>query len=355
MILEKTQLIEITDNLSASDNVKKLEFAADIINKGGTVCFPTETVYGLGANALNAAAVKNIFEAKGRPQDNPLIIHLDCIDNAEKYCFAEQNQYLEKIKPLFPGPITAIMKKRDNIPGIVTAGLPNVGVRVPLDPVAHMFLSLCKVPVAAPSANLSGKPSPTCAQHVINDLNGKVDAIICSGNSSVGLESTIINLVSEPPMLLRPGGITYEKLCSLLGKVSISDAVLSEMKPDDVASAPGMKYKHYAPKSPVFLVIGNLEEFKNFLIEKNFFEKFAVLAFAEDIQNLNLNNIFNIGSYTNPEEVARNIFSCLRATDEICGIEKVYVHITDDKTGLNLAIFNRLLKASSYHIIDLRG
>lgn len=353
MIFEETKLFKISESFPSEEDIAKLKEAADIIKKGGTVCFPTETVYGLGANALDAAAVKDIFTAKGRPQDNPLIIHLDEIDNAEKYCYYSDNEYIDKLKKYLPGPLTTILKKRDNIPEIVTAGLDSVGVRVPQNPIAHEFLRLCEVPVAAPSANISGRPSPTSAQHVIEDLYGKVDAIICAGSSAVGLESTIVTLVKTPPMLLRPGGITYEMLCDALGEVAVSDAVLSEMKPDDKASAPGMKYKHYAPKNPVFLVQGKEDTVLEYLRKKQETEKCAVLAFSEDIQKLIPENVFDIGSRFCAEENARSIFSHLRATDSIENIENVYVHITEDKSGLHLAVFNRLLKASAYHIIDL--
>ncbi len=355
MILEQTQILEITfdgENIDAQ-SMEKLSFAADIIRRGGTVCFPTETVYGLGANALDEKAVSDIFKAKGRPQDNPLIIHLDSIEKADTYCKAAENPYLEKISCFFPGPITAVLEKRDIIPDIVTAKLKSVGVRIPCHPVAKAFLSLCGVPVAAPSANLSGRPSPTSARHVKEDLFGKVDVIISAGHSQVGLESTIISLVKDPPMLLRPGGISYEDLCEHLGEVAVSDAVLSEMKPGDTASAPGMKYKHYAPKTPVFLISGKSDAAIKFLNERGAAENCAVLAFSEELHAISDKNLFDIGAYSNPSEHAHRIFSLLRKTDEIPGLEKVYVRIPDDKSGLNLAVFNRLLKASAYHIIDL--
>ncbi|MBE6623846.1 MAG: threonylcarbamoyl-AMP synthase [Ruminococcaceae bacterium] len=353
MIFKETKIFKISDSFPTKEDIEKLKEAADIIKAGGTVCFPTETVYGLGANALDAEAVKEIFVAKGRPQDNPLIIHLDEIENAEKYCLYKENPYINKLIKFFPGPLTAILKKRDVVPCIVTANLDSVGVRIPENPIAHEFLRLCGVPVAAPSANISGKPSPTCADHVIEDLFGKVDAIIYAGNCDVGLESTIVSLVKDPPILLRPGGITYEMLCDALCEVAVSDAVLSEMKPDDKASAPGMKYKHYAPKTPVFLVMGNDKKVIDFLKDKQTGESCAILAFTEDLKYLESKNVFDIGSKSNPDENAKRIFAHLRATDSICGLLNVYVHISDDKSGLRLAVFNRLLKASAYHIITL--
>lgn len=353
MILEKTEILEITCNGKSDEDIKKLSFAADVIRRGGTVCFPTETVYGLGANALDKAAVEDIFKAKGRPQDNPLIIHLDSLENADKYCKAKENAHLDAISCFFPGPITAVLEKKDNIPDVVTAKLKSVGVRVPVHPVANAFLKLCGVPVAAPSANISGRPSPTDAKHVIEDLFGKVDVIISAGRSEVGLESTIVSLVTTPPTLLRPGGISYEELCEKLGEVAVSNAVLSEMKPGDTASAPGMKYKHYAPKAAVFLVCGNFCDVVSFLSCKQKSENCAIIGFSEDKDQLCEKNFFDLGSINDPSEHAHRVFAHLRATDAIEGLDKVYVHITGDKSGINLAVFNRLLKASAYHIIDL--
>ena len=353
MILEKTQILEITSDGKSEKDKEKLSFAAEIIKKGGTVCFPTETVYGLGANALDENAVSDIFKAKGRPQDNPLIIHLDNLENADKYCVAKDNKHLEKISCFFPGPITAVLEKRENIPDVVTAKLKSVGVRVPCHPVANEFLRLCAVPVAAPSANISGRPSPTEAKHVIEDLYGKVDVIISAGDANVGLESTIVSLVTEKPTLLRPGGISYESLCEKLGEVAVSGAVLSEMKPGDTASAPGMKYKHYAPKTPVHLVLGSDEDVKAFLLQKQAYENCAILGFSQDKEYLSGKNFFDLGAKEDPDRHAHTIFAHLRATDEKQGLSAVYVHITGDKSGINLAVFNRLLKASAYHVIDL--
>lgn len=352
MILEKTEILKISEELVA-DDIKKLSYAADIIRRGGTVCFPTETVYGLGANALDGKAVSDIFAAKGRPQDNPLIIHLDDADKIEQYCHTTDNSYFDKISHLFPAPLTVILDKKDMIPDVVTANLKSVGVRIPQHKIARKFLELCGVPVAAPSANISGKPSPTCAQHVIDDLSGKVDAIICAGNTNVGVESTIISLVTTPPTLLRPGGITYETLCDIFGKVAVSDAVLSEMRPGDTASAPGMKYKHYSPNANVTLVISERHKAAEFFKEKQQSENCAILAFSEDIPLIHDKNVFDIGSESDAAQHAKCIFSHLRATDKIAGLKNVYVHITGDKSGISLAVYNRLLKAAAYNIITL--
>ena len=353
MILENTRILEISEKNFTKEDRESLAFAADVIRRGGTVCFPTETVYGLGANALDAKATESIFTAKGRTQDNPLIIHLDTPDKADLYCEATANPYFEKVRPFMPGPITAVLKKRSCIPDVVTAKLPSVGLRVPSHPTAHAFLEACGVPIAAPSANLSGRPSPTCARHVIEDLYGKVDVILASGESNVGLESTIVSLVTEPPTLLRPGGITYEQLCDALGEVAVSSAVLSEMKPGDTAVAPGMKYKHYAPRTPVYLVVGEDERVCEFLRRKQETEHCAVLCFSEDVPHLEPKLLADIGAKDDAALHAHRIFAALRDTDEIPELKSVYVHITDDKSGLNLAVFNRLLKASAYHILTV--
>ncbi len=355
MILKETVILNISEDLSGKEDIKSLLFAADVIKKGGTVCFPTETVYGLGANALDPDAVASIFEAKGRPQDNPLIIHLDDIKKAEQYCFTKENPYLPKVEKFMPGPITVILKKRDIVPSVVTSGLDTVGVRVPENKVANKFIELCGLPIAAPSAHISGKPSPTCAEHVIEDLSGKVDVILCAGHTRVGLESTIIKLEGEDaPMLLRPGAVTLEQLKASLGDVGLSPAILSEMKPGDVASAPGMKYRHYAPSAPVFLVMGEEEDVRNFIAHKQKTEKCAVLVFSEDKEYVDNTYLFDIGSKYDTDMQAHMIFAALRATDSIDGLSAVYVHITGDKSGLNLALFNRLLKASAYNIISLK-
>ncbi len=359
MILENTQILKVSKNLTEKDDIEKLSFAADIIRKGGTVCFPTETVYGLGANALDSKACEQIFEAKGRPQDNPLIIHLDNADKAENYCHTKDSAGFVKLKHLMPGPLTVILPKKDCIPMTVTANLPNVALRVPENKVAHKFLELCDVPVAAPSANISGKPSPTKAQHVIDDLFSKVDVIIDGGDCDVGLESTIVTLATEPPTLLRPGAVTFEALCDTLGKVDVAQSVLSEMRPDEKAAAPGMKYKHYAPCTPVYLLAGDDDKVKEYILLLSDSDKCALILFSEDIKALsgNINPeakiIMDMGAKDDIPSHAHAIFSHLRDTDKIPELDKVFVRITGDKSGLNLAVFNRLLKAAAYKIIEL--
>ena len=348
-----TKILTVSPDVSDKKDIEKLKIVAEVIKDGGLVAFPTETVYGLGANALCEAAVKKIFEAKGRPQDNPLISHLSCAEDIEKYAYADENEYFRKMKHLFPGPLTVILKKREIIPDVVTAGLPNAGFRVPQNLVARKLIELSGVPISAPSANISGKPSTTKAEHVVEDLYGKVDVIIDGGPCDVGLESTIVTLTTEPPVLLRPGAVTLESLSDILGEVKISRSILKEMDNNEVAAAPGMKYKHYAPVSPVTLVIGSDEKFREYINRRCEKENLAILCYDEDIPHIECRNIFPVGNGKEPIEQARLIFDALRATDECSFITGVLARCPESKDGVNLAIYNRLLKASGFNVVKL--
>jgi Sua5/YciO/YrdC/YwlC family protein/dephospho-CoA kinase len=347
----ETKIIKVSPDLSGEHDLDQLRFAAEIIKKGGLVAFPTETVYGLGANALDTDAVEHIFKAKGRPQDNPLILHVSSFRDIETYCNTD-NRYLSAVTPLMPGPLTVILPKKDNVPDVVTAGLPNAAIRVPENIIARKLIEYAGVPIAAPSANLSGKPSPTCAVHVIDDLYGKVDLIIDGGSTSVGLESTVVTLCTNPPTLLRPGGVTYEQLCSVFGEVTLSDSILGELRPDEKAAAPGMKYKHYAPKTPVYLLSGKEEGVLAFLRKRQQIQACAILCFEEDIPFLEKGNLRSIGKKSAPERYAKELFDALRKTDEYNNIKAVYARIPQTKTGISLAVYNRLLKASGFHTIN---
>ena len=282
MILEETKILKVSPDLSDKDDMQKLEFAGEILRKGGLVAFPTETVYGLGANALDKDAVENIFRAKGRPQDNPLIVHISKPEDITKYAVTENNKYFEILKDEMPAPLTVILPKRDVIPTEVCAGLDSVGMRVPLSKIARKLIECAGVPVAAPSANLSGKPSPTCAKHVIDDMTGRADVIIDGSFSTVGVESTVVTLCTEPPTILRPGGFTKEMLERLLGRVNVSDAVLNGLKEGEKAASPGMKYKHYAPQNKVVLVKGeNDGQIEDALLHKLETENCAVICCKE--------------------------------------------------------------------------
>ncbi len=327
-----------------STDAADLALASELIKSGKRVIFPTETVYGLGANALDPAAVKSIFEAKGRPSDNPLIVHISDFSQIEEIAeeFPEKAKLLAKT--FMPGPITIILKKKPCIPPEVTAGLETVGIRMPENNVAREFLSLCGVPVAAPSANISGRPSPTDADYVMEDMLGRVEGIIDGGNCSVGVESTVIDMTSEIPTILRPGGITAEEISKVLGEV-IGGREKAENS--ETPKAPGMKYTHYAPVAPVRILHGSISDIEEFLNKRG--EKCGILTFDEF--NLNTNSIqISLGSKNDPKECARRLFRALRDMDKL-GAEEIYApEIGSD--GLWAAVRNRLYKAAGGRIIN---
>ena len=352
MILEETKILKVNPDLSGEGDLEKIAFAADIIKKGGLVAFPTETVYGLGANALDEKAVASIFTAKGRAQDNPLIVHVSDAVDINSYAFAKGNEKADILMSEMPAPLTVILPKRDIIPMTVTAGLENVAMRVPQNIIARKLIELSGLPISAPSANLSGKPSPTKAWHVISDMDGRADVIIDGGDCAVGLESTVISLCYDVPKLLRPGGFTHERLCELLGKVEISDAVLEQLKEGQKPESPGMKYKHYAPDVRVVLVKGGKEAVKDFLEAKYENKSCGIICFDEDIEERN-ERILNMGSRKDSKVYAEKMFDALRETDKMCGIDIVYAVLPETTDGISLAIYNRMLRAAAFNIIEL--
>lgn len=359
---KKTLLLTINDVVSDAD---KLSQAAAIIRRGGLVAFPTETVYGLGANALDPQAVKGIFAAKGRPQDNPLIIHL--------YDPSQTQQYAKNIPPVYyalcerfsPGPLTVILPKRDCIPMETSGGLDTVAVRIPSHPVAREIIRLAGVPVAAPSANLSGSPSPTTAQHCVHDLWGRVDAIVDGGACGVGLESTVISLTGEKPVLLRPGAVTPQMLRELLPDLQIHQAVTEKLQAGVKASSPGMKYKHYAPKADLTLVepedgdmespdsLERMTEKVRQLAEEKLAEGFRVgiICTDESRQTYPKGLVRSIGSRTRRETVAHNLYALLREFDDLKADYIFSESFPEDHLGQ--AIMNRLSKAAGYHIVKV--
>lgn len=352
MILKETKILKVNPDLSGENDLENLRFAADILKKGGLVAFPTETVYGLGANALDENAVKSIFKAKGRAQDNPLIVHVGNSGDINKYAVAEQNEKADILLSLMPAPLTVILPKREIIPLVVTAGLESVAMRVPDNVIARKLIELSGVPVAAPSANLSGKPSPTRASHVIDDMTSRADVIIDGGDCEVGLESTVVTLCKETPTLLRPGGFTYERLCSLLGKVNIADAVLSQLKEGQIPESPGMKYKHYAPKTKVVLIKGNAFKVKEFIENKSSDKSNAFICFDKDCKIKDSRVIF-VGSRENVSDYAEKMFDALRKTDTIDGLCTVYAVLPENTDGIGLAIYNRMLRAAGFDVIEI--
>ena len=328
----------------------EIEQAAAVIRRGGLLGIPTETVYGLGANGLDPEAVTHIFEAKGRPQDNPLILHIPSADWLERYCQEIPPAAYELAKQFWPGPMTMILKRRALVPDVVTAGLDTVGMRCPAHAVCRAILAAADVPVAAPSGNTSGRPSPTTAGHMLEDMDGKIDAIVDGGPCAVGVESTIIDLTCTPPRLLRPGGITLEQLESVLGEVAVDAAVRRQMGEGEKPRAPGMKYRHYAPKAPVTVVKGEPEQTARYIAahaEKGCgvicFDEYAYL-FPEQV-------VTRLGAANDPAEQARHVFDDLRFYDDT-DVTEIWAQCPDE-TGVGLAVANRLNKAAGFHIVEL--
>jgi L-threonylcarbamoyladenylate synthase len=355
----ETQIIKIDRAILDWD--KQLEPAAAILRAGGLVAFPTETVYGLGANALDEKAVQAIYRAKGRPSDNPLIVHISETDALQQLVSSIPGVAPALMRAFWPGPLTLVFPKSDRIPPVITAGLDTVAVRMPSHPIALELIRKAGVPVAAPSANSSGRPSPTLAKHVIEDLSGKVDAIIDGGNAMVGLESTVLDITSDPPVILRPGGVTLERLRELLGDVGIDPAIASGHTASTPPRSPGMKYRHYAPKAAMLLVQGGAERVaaeigKRAALHIN--EGIAVGILATDETTalyepfLHIScKILSLGSREHPETLASNLFRCLREFDEK-GVEVILAE-APESGGIGLAVTNRLMKASGGNTIKL--
>lgn len=349
----KTEIIKIDFEKPLGE---QLCSSAEIIRNGGLVAFPTETVYGLGGSALDADAAKKIYSAKGRPSDNPLIIHISEPKDAEKYCVTNDAYY--KIANAFmPGPVTVILPKKDIIPYSVTGGLDTVAVRCPENIVARTLIAEAGVPIAAPSANTSGRPSPTTARHVIEDMDSKIDAIIDGGSSSIGLESTIVMPKDDSVIVLRPGGITVEMLKKIFGKVELDAGIMKKNESDKAPLAPGMKYRHYAPHAEVFLLLDSGKgEFDKkavgFLSEKLASDPFAgVICFDEYMDKIKGENVFYFGKKDDDGEHARRLFDILRGFDKT-NAKVIYATASDTK-GVGLAIFNRMLKASGFNTIEI--
>ena len=326
-------------------NEESLKESADIIKSGGIVAFPTETVYGLGADALNPNAIEKIFLAKGRPNDNPLIIHIHNISVLDKYV-KEIPSVLTMLSKLYmPGPLTVVLKKKDIIPNNVTAGLDTVAVRIPDNEIALKLIEYSNTPIAAPSANISGRPSPTMYEHVVSDLFGKADAIINGGKTRIGLESTVLDLTTEIPVILRPGGVSYESLKLILTDVETAYSFDTE-KP----KSPGMKYKHYAPIADMVIVKGKTDDVVRKINEISD-EDCAVLCCKETYERYISNNKLSAGSINDPIEIASNIFQCLRLFDQM-KIKKIFCEYFEMK-DIGEAVMNRLLKAASQNIIKV--
>ncbi len=332
-----------------------LNVAGKLIQEGELVAFPTETVYGIGANALDGLACNKIFEAKMRPHDNPLIVHVLSPAEFERYAITENQPLLQQLCERFmPGPLTIILPKKPIIPDSVTVGLNTVALRCPSHPVARALLRVSDCPIAAPSANLSGKPSPTCADHVIQDMNGRISCIIDGGDCEVGLESTVISLKGNSIHLLRPGFVTLEDLKEVTDNIVVSQSVLSALEENAKPESPGMKYRHYAPSSPVTMVDGEEKAVLDFF-KKKLTEGYGVLCFTEDIPYLDdnryANNLISFGSKDDLLSQASGLFDALREFDKL-SVTRIYARSTSrDKLGL--AISNRLLRACAFNQIKV--
>ncbi|MGD0450130.1 MAG: L-threonylcarbamoyladenylate synthase [Candidatus Bathyarchaeia archaeon] len=350
--MKQTLLLKVNPE---NPNPARIQTAAQIIQNGGLVAFPTETVYGLGADALNTTAVLALFEAKKRPLDNPPIIHI--ADAREVYKLAQEVPEKAELimREFWPGPLTLIFKRSSIVPNVTVAGLDTVAIRMPKHKVALALIKQSNCPIAAPSANLAGKPSPTTAKHVYEDLNGRIDLILDGGRTTIGVESTVLDLSVDPPMVLRPGGTTYEALKQVLGNVQLHPFVEAEKElPLEKIKSPGMKHRHYAPNAEVILVEGTVSAVKNKIQElANAYAlkdaKVGILATDETQKSYKAAVVKSLGSRFNLAIIAQNLFRLLREVDA----EKVDVIIAEGipSEGMGLAVMNRLRKASGYRII----
>ncbi|WP_297469326.1 L-threonylcarbamoyladenylate synthase [Thermococcus sp.] len=336
-----TVVINMRDGLDE----RKIKVAGRFILEGKLVAFPTETVYGLGADALNEKAVRRIFEAKGRPADNPLIVHIADFNDLKKLAKEIPREAKLLAERFWPGPLTLVLPKREEVPLVTTGGLDTVAVRMPAHEIALALIRASK-PVAAPSANISGKPSPTLAEHVIDDFYGRIEAIVDGGETRVGVESTVIDLSSERPTLLRPGGLPLEEIERVIGPVEIHPAVKG--KAVNLARAPGMKYKHYSPNAQVLVVEGPKERVREKI--KELVEEYRSKGYRVGVmatEEFEADEFFHLGKTV--EDVAKNLFKALRELDRR-GVDVIIAEGVEER-GLGLAVMNRLRKASGYRII----
>lgn len=333
-----------TKILTTSD--ADLKIAADILKRGGNVIFPTETVYGLGGDAKSTSAVNNIFKAKGRPNDNPLIVHISDMSQLDAIVKEISDKAKLVMERFWPGPITVILKKREDVPYETTGGLDTVAVRMPSSTVARKLIELSGKPIAAPSANLSGKPSPTTAKHCIDDMLGRVDAVICGDDCEVGVESTVLDMSGTMPTVLRPGKITVGQLEKILGNVEVA----SSLKRGEVPKSPGLKYKHYSPNADVIVLSGDVEKVFEYVKKKSENEKAGMLLFDEMPKPEEI-EVVSLGSMKSPDDAARRLFSALREMDDR-GVEVIYAPEIPNTDSWS-AVRNRLYRAAGEKIVDV--
>ena len=340
-----TAVLKIEDPIKQSAQIER---AAALIRDGGLVVIPTETVYGLGGDATNPLSSQKIYAAKGRPSDNPLIIHIGDPCDAENYAITN-DLYYKLAKAFMPGPLTVILPKKDTVPYETTGGLDTVAVRCPSHPVANAIIRAAGVPIAAPSANISGRPSATAVKYVIEDFDGRVDMIVDGGESEIGLESTIV-LVTENNglVLLRPGAITYDALCCVCEDVTVSPTLEGTLNENDHPISPGMKYRHYAPSAKFVLLDGSETAVLRFLKDEQKRCRCAVLCYDEEAELLSGGLLLPIGKRGDLQAHAKMLFARLRECDSLAP-DVIYAHIPD-KTGLGLALYNRMIRAAAHTV-----
>lgn len=329
--------------------------AGKIIKEGGLVAFPTETVYGLGGDALNPLASAKIYAAKGRPSDNPLIVHIADISALKKITAEIPEAAYTLAEKYWPGPLTMIFNKSDAVPYETTGGLDTVAVRMPSNKTALAFIEASGGYIAAPSANISGRPSPTKGSHVLEDMNGRIEMILDGGECNIGLESTIVDLTDDVPMILRPGYISIEMVRETLGRAEYDPAIISDVDSNRAPKAPGMKYKHYAPKGELTIVSGEEEKvvsyIRNRIANAGTDVRIGVLASTETIDRYDADKVINIGSLSDEEEVARHLYGALRDFDE-AKVDIIYSE-EFDIGQIGQAIMNRLIKAAGHKIVEV--
>lgn len=342
-------MTKIIDFKKSIDN-RSLEEIKKSFKSGQLVIFPTETVYGIGANALDKDAVDSIFKAKGRAQDNPLIVHISNFEMLNDLVEKPNEIEMKLIDAFFPGPFTLILKKKSIIPSNVTCGLDTVGIRFPENKIAHDIIEYAGIPIAAPSANISGKPSGTNIEDIKEEFEGKVDIIVDGGETLIGLESTVCKVINGIPTILRPGKITPEDIKNVVGKVEVDKHLFESPKIDEKVESPGMKYRHYAPTTESILVYGKDINSYISLVNKYKKGKTVIMGFKEHESYFKNYNFYNIGSINNLDEISHNIFRLLRKVDQ----EKADLIIIEgvEKKGLGIAIMNRLIRACSFNYFE---
>lgn len=350
----KTIIEKITAD--KENNNRIIRAAAQIIRKGGLVAFPTETVYGLGGDAFDEKAAARIYEAKGRPSDNPLIVHISKVNDLERLCDEVPDMAYLLAEKFWPGPLTIIVRKNGHVPMSVTGGLDTVAVRLPSHNIARKLIAESGTFIAAPSANLSGRPSPTTGEHVIEDLSGRIDMIIDAGSIDIGLESTIVDLSEDVPVILRPGFITKKMLSEVVGEVRLDPALMGNIKPDVAPKAPGMKYRHYAPKAELTIVRGNrdnviakMREMLRRDTDKGL--KVGIMISQDNRSCFERGEIICLGNSVDGEEIARHLFAALREFDSR-NVDVIYSEAFSEE-GIGQAVMNRLLKAAGHKIINV--